>query len=101
VKKLLIMLVLSICAVAWRSEDILTAIGAMSTASAAQTSPVKASAMTTAHAGADANAMSVDDFARRSKADPHAYQKFIASRTVNERTEADKLMNFFTRGKYE
>jgi hypothetical protein len=101
VKKLLIMLVLSICAVAWRSEDVLKAIGAMSAASAAQTSPVTASATTTAHSGADANAMSVDDFARLSKTDPHASQRFIASRTVNERTEADKLMNFLTRGKYE
>jgi hypothetical protein len=101
VKKLLIMLVLSICAVAWRSEDILKAIGAMSASAVASPSPVTASAMTTADAGADANAMSVDDLARLSHTDPRASQKFIARRTVNERTEADKLMNFLTRGKYE
>ena len=100
-KKLLIMLVLSICAVAWRSEDMLKAIGVMSTASAAQTSPATVSAMTAVRAGAGQGAMSVDEFARLGKTDPRAYQKFLNSRTVNERTEADKLINFLSRGKYE
>ena len=57
--------------------------------------------MVTTRAGAGQNAMSADDFARLSNTDPGAYQKFIASRTANERTEADKLTNFLTRGKYE
>jgi len=100
-KKLLIMLILSICAVAWRSEDILKALGMASSISAAKPVPLTASAMSASRAGADQNAMSVQEFARLSQSDPKAYQKFIASRTVNERTEADKLMNFLAHGKYE
>jgi hypothetical protein len=101
VKKLLIMLILSICAVAWRSDDILNALGVASIASATQRTPVTVSAMSTGQSAAAGKAMSVEDLAELSKTDPNAYQKFIASRTVNERTEADKLMNFLTRGKYE
>jgi hypothetical protein len=101
VKKLLIMLILSICAVAWRSDDILNALGVASTASARERTPVTASAMTADQPGTVRNAMSVEQLAELSKSDPNAYRKFIASRTVNERTEADKLMNFLTRGKYE
>lgn len=100
-KKLLIMLILSICAVAWRSDDILNALGVATTASATQRTPVTASAMAAGQPGAAHNAMSVEQLAELSKTDPNAYRKFIASRTVNERTEADKLMNFLTRGKYE
>jgi hypothetical protein len=101
VKKLLIMLILSICAVAWRSDDILNALGVASTASAAQRTPVTASAMTAGQHAATEKAMSTEELAELSKTDPNAYRKFIASRTVNERTEADKLMNFLTRGEYE
>jgi hypothetical protein len=100
-KKLLVMLILSICAVAWRSDDILNALGLASTASATKRMPVTASAMTAGQSGGTLKAMSVEQLAELSKTDPDAYRKFIASRTVNERTEADKLMNFFTRGKYE
>lgn len=45
--------------------------------------------------------MLVEEMVRLTKADPDAYRKFMDSRTVNERTEADKLMNFFAHGKYE
>ena len=100
-KKLLIMLILSICAVAWRSDDILNALGVASTASAKQRTPVTAAAMTAGQPGATRNVMSVEQLAELSKTDPNAYRKFIESRTVNERTEADKLMNLLTRGKYE
>lgn len=100
-KKLLVMLILSICAVAWRSDDILNALGLASTAAATKRMPVTASAMTAGQSGGASKAMSVEQLAELSKTDPDAYRKFITSRTVNERTEADKLMNFFTRGKYE
>jgi len=101
VKKLLVMLILSICAVAWRSNDILNALGLASSAAATQRTSVTASAMSASQSDAASNAMSVEQLAELSKTDPNAYRKFIASRTVSERTEADKLMNFFTRGKYE
>jgi hypothetical protein len=104
VKKLLIMLILSICAVAWRSDDILNALGVASgasTAAAARRTPVTAFSMSANQPAAAGKAMTVEELAELSKTDPDAYRKFIASRTVNERTEADKLMNFLTRGKYE
>ncbi len=100
-KKLLIMLILSICAVAWRSDDILNALGVASTASAAQHTPVTASALTVGQPTAAGKVMSIEELAELSKTDPSAHRKFIASRTVYERTEADKLMNFLTRGEYE
>lgn len=101
VKKLLFMLILSLCAVAWRSEDIVNALGAAGAVSAAESAPLSARTMVADQAGAGQDAMSVEEFARLGKTDPKAYRKFMDSRTVNERTEADKLMNFLSRGKYE
>ena len=46
--------------------------------------------------------MSLTDFAELAKTDPDAYRKLLASHQQEpERREVDKLMNFFTRLKYE
>ncbi|WP_136414119.1 hypothetical protein [Herbaspirillum sp. ST 5-3] len=91
VKKLLFMLLVAICGLAWRSPDVLHAIGL---ASAAQ----KPDTVATRRAP---QPMSIDEFAERSKSDPQAYQKFLNSFQTQERSEVDKLMNLLAHGKYE
>jgi len=107
------MLLLSLCVIGWRSPDILHAIGM---AGAAQDPATLTSGGLTAgqpdklHVdtpGGQAAAngmtpMSATEFADLAKKDPQAYQKFIHSlRAEDERSEVDKLMNFFARGKFE
>lgn len=90
-KKLLFMSIVAICGLAWRSPDILHAIGL---ADAAQTpAPVATQPAP--------KPMSVDEFAERSKSDPQAYQKFLNSFQTQERSEVDKLMNLLAHGRYE
>lgn len=46
--------------------------------------------------------MTFSEYAELAKTDPDAYRKLIASlQQDQERGEIDKLMNFFTRLKYE
>ena len=46
--------------------------------------------------------MSLTEYAELARTDPDAYRKLIASHQQEpERSEVDKLMNFFTRLKYE
>ena len=105
-KGLFLMLIISICAIAWRSGDILQALSLAG--SAQQASNVSAQSLAISQPGVQKqqgqpqqNAMSIDEMTRLSKTDPKAMQKFIQSRTVSERTEADKLMNLFAHGTYE
>ncbi len=96
-KKLLVMLIVSMCAIAWRSPDILHAIGV---AGAAQ--DPAAMVMTPLNAAQSApQPISIEEFAKLNKTDPLAYQKFINSHQVQERGEIDKLLNFLARGRYE
>jgi hypothetical protein len=100
VKKLLIMLILSLCAVAWRSDDIINALinpGFMP----AFAGPASVQSMIVSHQYAGQHAMTIDELSGLSKTDPKAARKFIDSRTVNEPTAADKLMNFLSHGKYQ
>jgi hypothetical protein len=110
-KGLLILILISICAVAWRSEDILHLLSLAG--SMKQASNVSAQSLIASPPGAQKqqvqlqaqqpqqHVMSIDEMTKLSKTDPKAMQKFIQSRTVSERTEADKLMNFLAHGKYE
>jgi hypothetical protein len=102
-KTLLIMLVVSLCAIAWRSEDIVNALskGGIMPGSTGQLHVQELQANPGTPGAAGVKPMSVDELAQLSHTDPGAYQKFLQSRTVNERTQADKLMNFFAHGKYE
>lgn len=98
-KKLLIMLLISICAIAWRSDEILHGLGMAQVAADPTPSLQNLTVPADQHTH---KAMTITEFQELSKTDPQAYQKFIDSLQVpQERSEADKLMNFFARGKYE
>lgn len=112
-KTLLIMLLVSLCVLGWRSPDILQAIGmadalqdpsTLATGDATAKQPEMAN-LDTLIAQAPAQGrqpMSAAEFADLAQKDPQAYQKFIGSlRSKDERSEVDKLLNFFARGKYE
>lgn len=95
----MIMLIVAICAIGWRSEDIMRAIGA---ASAAQDpAAITVDTLRLQQAPAAQRPMTAAEFAELSKTDPDAYRKFLTSYEVRERTEVDKLFNFLARGTYE
>lgn len=98
-KTLLILLIVAICAIGWRSPDIMQAIGMAS----AKQDPARMSMedLAAKSASPDQKPMTAAEFAELSKTDPHAYQKYLNSFQVQERTEVDKLFNFLARGKYE
>ena len=104
-KTLFIMFIVGICVIGWRSPEIMQIIGMAGAAQDPAAISLKALNGTPATATATAKMqqpMTADEFAKLSKTDPHAYQKFINSYQANqERSEVDKLMNFFTRGKFE
>jgi len=98
-KKLLIMLIVSLCVLGWRSPQLLAALGVARALPAA--APVTVDALQADPAQTAQRPMSIEEFRQLSNTDPAAYRKFIESRTVNERTAADKLMNLFAHGRYE
>lgn len=98
-KKLLLILLFSICAIGWRSESIMAMIGLAQPVVSPQSVALKSLIVP---ANAQAAGMSLKDYAELAKTDPDAYRKLIASHQQEpERREIDKLMNFFTRLKYE
>lgn len=98
-KTLLIMLLVSICAIAWSSPDLMQAIGLANAVQDPATLSVDA--LATVEPATGQRPMTAEEFVELSKTDPHAYQKFLNSMQVQERTEVVKLMNFLARGKYE
>jgi hypothetical protein len=97
-KSLLIMLLISMCAVAWRSDDIRQVLGVAQRAAA----PATAATLTAGTAKPGHKPMSIAEFQELSKTDPQAYHKLVNSMRVEEdRGEVDKLMNFLAHGKYE
>lgn len=98
-KKLLLILLFSICAIGWRSESIMAMIGLAKPLASPQSVAIES---LTVPADKQATGMSLTDFAELAKTDPDAYRKLLASHQQEpERREVDKLMNFFTRLKYE
>lgn len=98
-KKLLLILLFSICAIGWRSESIMAMIGLAQPVVSPQSVAIESLIVP---ANAQAAGMSLKDYAELAKTDPDAYRKLIASHQQEpERREIDKLMNFFTRLKYE
>src|SRR5438105_6877228 len=90
-KKLLLLLLFAICAIGWRSETIMSMLGIVKHASAPQSVAQKLPA-----------GMSLTQYAELAKTDPDAYRKlFLSHQQEQERSEVDKLMNFFTQLKYE
>jgi hypothetical protein len=98
-KTLLIVLIVALCGIAWRSPDLLQAIGAANARQDPATISVED--LTAQQPSAAHSPMTATEFAELSKTDPRAYQKYINSFQVQERTEVDKLFNFLARGKYE
>jgi hypothetical protein len=99
-KRLLILLLIAICGIGYRSATIMEAIGLAKPAVAAEPASVDA---LMASAGQKAPAgMSLTEYAELARKDPDAYRKLFASHQQDqERSELDKLMNFLTRLKYE
>jgi len=92
-KTMLLMLLISICALAWRSDDIMRAIGVQRPAAVAAPAAPPAP---------EQKPMTMQEYADLAAKDPQAYQKLMASlQKKQERSEIDKLMNFFAHGKYE
>jgi hypothetical protein len=99
-KKLLLMLIVSICAIAWRSEDILTALGMVKTASAPQSYSTQS--LDDKNNKKTPTGISLTEYAELTKTDPEAYRKlFQSNQQTEQRSEVDKLMNFFAHLKYE
>lgn len=99
-KSLIVLLLVAICGFAWQSKPVMQALGLGMSATDNPT-PLAIEASTSADSG-NSQGMSVHEYAELAQKDPHAYQRFIQSHQQNEkRSEVDKLMNFFSRGKYE
>ena len=98
-KKLLLVFLFSICAIGWRSESIMAMIGLAKPVVSPQ--PVAIESLIVA-ADKQPAGMSLTEYAELARTDPDAYRKLLASHQQDqERSEVDKLMNFFTRLKYE
>jgi formiminotetrahydrofolate cyclodeaminase len=97
-KKLLILAIISICAVGLYGKEI---IGGLSLNGKAQSSePVTLEQL--ARSDSTHHAMTPEEFAELAKKDPDAYRKFLQSHQApKKRNEIDKLTNLFTNGKYE
>ncbi|HJV87493.1 MAG TPA: hypothetical protein VJ698_18635 [Noviherbaspirillum sp.] len=96
-KKLLVMMIVALCAIAWRSPDIMHAISVGGFVADSNALALKAASAPASRS----KPMSADEFATLSRTDPQAYQKFINSFQDQDRSEVDKLMNLLARGKYE
>ena len=99
VKKLLLILLFSICAIGWRSESVMQMIGLAGPVVSPQPVAVPSH---TVPGNAQPAGMSLTQYAELARTDPDAYRKLLVSHQQQpERSEVDKLMNFFTRLKYE
>lgn len=99
VKKLLLAFLFSICAIGWRSESIMQMIGMARPIALPQSASIQS---LTIHGDQPSRGMSLTEYAQLAKTDPDAYRKLLASKQQErERSELDKLINFFSRLKYE
>lgn len=99
-KTMLLMLLVSLSAIAWRSPDIMQSIGAAGQAQ--DPAVLKIDDVALSRAASVAPPMSAEEFVQLSNKDPQAYQKYINSfKAETQRSEVDKLMNLLAHGKYE
>jgi hypothetical protein len=99
-KSLLIVLLISICAIAYRYEDVIGPLVGMNTTQRVQ--QVSVNDLLDRDTNGGQQGMSIHEFANLAKTDPDAYRKFLQShQQPEERNEVDKLMNLLARGKYE
>ncbi len=104
--KLLLLLLFAICALGWFREPIMKKLGIVKTISAPQSySLPKSNFILPDPVPEDKKppaCMSLAEYTEKAKADPNAYYKFLyCDEQEMNRTEFDKLMNFFSRLKYE
>ncbi|HEY8605839.1 MAG TPA: hypothetical protein VIM12_01835 [Noviherbaspirillum sp.] len=104
-KTLLLMLLIAICGIAWRSPEIVALLDPAAAGGAKAASPGLAAPsvqdMATPRPEGQ-RPMTAQEFAELARTDPQAYRKYLDSMRVREeRSEVDKLMHFFARGKYE
>lgn len=98
-KKLLLIFLFAICTIGWRSESIMQMLGTTKTAASPQSYSIQAPS---SPANKKPAGMSLTEYAELAGTDPDVYRKLFQShQQEQERSEADKLMNFFTRLKYE
>lgn len=99
-KKLLLLMLFAICAIGWRSEAILQMLGMNKNPPVTQAHSIQS--LTIPADKKPPRGMSLTEYADLAKSDPDAYRKLFQShQQEEERSEVDKLMNFFTRLKYE
>lgn len=99
-KNLLLLVLVGICPVGWRVDDIVNTFGFVKSATANAHRPVPP--LLRKSSTSPARPMSIQELEKLSHSDPNAYRKFLASYQVEEeRSSADKLMSFFARGKFE
>lgn len=99
VKRLLFLLLFSICAIGWRSESIMQMMGM---ADPIVSPPTASGQSPGAPANGQSGGMSLAEYAELAKTDQAAYRKLFASHQQEpERSALDKLINLFTRLKYE
>lgn len=99
-KKMLVLLLFAICTIGYRSETIMQMLGMVRTVSMPQ--PYSIRSLTIPADKKPRGGMSLTEYAELAKTDPDAYRKlFQSNQQDEERSELDKMMNFFTRLKYE
>lgn len=99
-KTMLLMLLVSLSAIAWRSPDIMQTIAAAGHAQ--DPAVLKIGGVAPSSSASAPRPMSAEEFDQLSKTDPQAYQKYINSfKAETQRSEVDKLMNLLAHGKYE
>ncbi|MFH0934295.1 MAG: hypothetical protein V1879_03760 [Pseudomonadota bacterium] len=105
-KKILILLLFSISALGWYSEPVLQKLGVLKPAPESRNIPPQRAGFIMPDpepvAKEQQTCMSLEEYAAQAKTNPEAYYKMLfCGEQAGERTEFDKLMNFFTRLKYE
>jgi hypothetical protein len=99
-KKMLLLLLFAICTIGYRSESIMQMLGLGNTVSASD--PYSIRSLTIPADKKPRGGMSLTEYAELAKTDPDAYRKlFQSNQQKEERSELDKLMNYFTRLKHE
>jgi hypothetical protein len=105
-KKLFLLLLFAICTIFWFNEPIMKKLGMLNTASATQSySLPKSNFILPDPVPEDKKppvCMSLAEYTEQAKTNPNAYNLLLqCGQQEEDRTEFDKLMNFFSRLKYE
>ena len=101
-KTLLILALISICAFSLYSKDIVDGLGLVSDAQSAKPAALGNLARNNGKQDNKQRPMTAQELTELAKKDPDASRKFLQSHEApEERNDSDKLINLFSRGKYE